>query len=81
MSINNLTDEQIDAIFEQLNNDEKLNKQLEKITNNPNFDDDKKALFIKYRIDLAFNKLVDELCDEITRKNNGSIASPFLRQL
>ena len=54
IDIKQIPKDTFNKIFEIMHSDKKLASQLEKIENNANFDDKKKALFIRYRLDLAF---------------------------
>jgi hypothetical protein len=47
---------ELDAIFDKMGDDLELQNQLNKIASNPNFDENKKLAFSKYRIAVAFEK-------------------------
>lgn len=54
INLNEIPKEILDEIFESMAFDETLIEQLNKISNNPKFDDEKKALYHQYRIGVAF---------------------------
>lgn len=56
ININDIPKPELDAIFDQMENDKELIAQLDKIDNNPSFSEEKKLLFSKYRIQVAFEK-------------------------
>lgn len=56
ININNIPKPQLDAIFDKMENDKELIEQLHKIENNSSFNEEKKLLFSKYRIQVAFEK-------------------------
>ena len=56
INLNLIPNEKLDEIFNAMAMDMELAKQIERIDNNPNFTPEKKELFHKYRIQLAFEK-------------------------
>jgi hypothetical protein len=56
ININDIPKPQLDAIFDKMENDKELIEQLDKIDNRTDFSEEKKLLFSKYRIQVAFEK-------------------------
>ncbi len=64
INLNLIPKEKLDEIFEAMAIDMELAKQLERIDNNPNFTPEKKELFHKYRIQVAFERYYLAICGE-----------------
>jgi hypothetical protein len=56
ININDIPKLELDAIFDKMENDQGLIEQLNKIDSRTDFDEKKKLLFSKYRIQVAFEK-------------------------